>query len=186
MHSNNLRLLKASSSGDRVSWSCQCHRPELWSSAGCRGQQPLTNPSRVSCTQHRPGQTRSCRVCSWAGIHPALRLLGCLYSSRAFHLNTICSWNTNVHFGFWFYDIAFYISQSQSQQLKLYTVKFACNLCKLLFGQHHLHQDTEGTEKSCFVLCASQSTGNAALPKCNLFSGRFFVKCSRSSIKGKR
>lgn len=186
MHSNNLRLLKASSSGDRVSWSCQCRRPELWSSAGCRGQQPLTNPSRVSCTQHRPGQTRTNQELPWAGIHPALRLLGWLYSSRAFHLSTVCSWNTNVHFGFWFYDIAFYISQSQSQKLKLYTVKFACNLCKLLFGQHHLHQDTEGTQKSCLVLCASQSTGNAALPKCNLFSGRFFVKCSRSSIKRKK
>lgn len=90
-----------------MSRCCRWHSPELWSPAGCRGQQPQTQPSRVSCTQHRvysnpPLHTEGCAVCAAPELSIPTQHWFCLLN------------NTDVRFSVWFYHTACYTSQSVS------------------------------------------------------------------------
>lgn len=157
--------------------------PDLWSSAGCRGQQPLTQPQQGEL---HPEQ----RPCVLVGLEstPTHPLLWYPYnSSESSPFNTISVLLINVTL-MCISDFMTLLSTCHSHNLKNCSciwLYFAGNLYKLFFGQHCLYQHTSHTEKLLCPLCKSEHR-ECCSPSVEPLFWQIFVKCSGSSIKGKR
>lgn len=161
----NMNTLKPEASiSERPSWQvCVClpvTESELWTSAGCRWQQPVTQ-LRVS-----RAQVSQCGVCCF-WIHGLYcQYFGiCTISVWLFHFNTIlillshvsliCILVCNL------YDFAFYFWLSHSYLTVV--AHFAGNLHKLLFDQRHLHQHTSHTENLFCPSCQAQECSSPSV-----------------------